>query len=309
MNHIKYGLLTNDVETTSIWFNSLRDETGLKVLREGMPMLLDLYAKHNIKSTFFFTGYIAKLYPEVVKMIQPYGHEVGSHGLIHDPKQAFDVLSFPEQLNHLTESKKILEDIAGVEVISFRAPALRVNKDTPRALIQTGFKIDSSIAPQRFDFFMSFGGYKKLKWFLCPRSPYYTDHNSLFRKGNSPLLEMPLNAYFIPYIGTTMRLFPVLSMLLRSMTHLENKIQNNPLMFLIHPNELIDESKEKVIKVKQRAGNFCSYLVADKLRRYMKIKNLGEKGLRLYEDQIHFFEHRQYQFTTLQDYAKSIKNK
>jgi len=49
-----FVLLTNDVETTSIWHNSLRDETGIKVYKEGMPALLDLYAKYNIKSTFFF---------------------------------------------------------------------------------------------------------------------------------------------------------------------------------------------------------------------------------------------------------------
>ena len=102
----KYCLLTNDVETTSIWHNSLRDETGLKVLKEGMPRLLDLYAKYNVKSTFFFTGYIAKLYPEVVKMIIPYGHEVASHGLVHDSDKAFDVLSYDDQVKHLQESKK-----------------------------------------------------------------------------------------------------------------------------------------------------------------------------------------------------------
>lgn len=49
-----YCLLTNDVETTSIWLNTLRDKTGLKVLREGMPILLDIYNEFNIKSTFFF---------------------------------------------------------------------------------------------------------------------------------------------------------------------------------------------------------------------------------------------------------------
>jgi len=65
----KYCLLTNDVETTSIWHNSLLDKTGIKVYKEGMPILLDLYEKYNIKSTFFFTGYIAKLIPDIVKMI------------------------------------------------------------------------------------------------------------------------------------------------------------------------------------------------------------------------------------------------
>ena len=57
----KISLFTNDVETTSIWLNTLRDKTGYKVLEEGMPALLDIYAKYDVKSTFYFTGYIAKL--------------------------------------------------------------------------------------------------------------------------------------------------------------------------------------------------------------------------------------------------------
>ena len=126
----KYCLLTNDVETTSIWHNTLRDKTGYKVLKEGMPLLLDLYEKYNIKSTFFFTGYIAKLYPEIVKMVIPYGHEVASHGLSHEKEDGFDVMPLKKQISHLKESKRIIEDISGVEVISFRAPALRVNNDT-----------------------------------------------------------------------------------------------------------------------------------------------------------------------------------
>ena len=82
-NKRKTCIFTNDVETTSILFNKLRDETGLKVLEEGMPLLLDLYSKYNIKTTFFFTGYIANKFPELVKMVVPYGHEVASHGYSH----------------------------------------------------------------------------------------------------------------------------------------------------------------------------------------------------------------------------------
>ena len=49
---MQYCLFTTDVETTSIWFNALRDETGLKVLQEGMPLLLDIYAQHGVRTTF-----------------------------------------------------------------------------------------------------------------------------------------------------------------------------------------------------------------------------------------------------------------
>jgi len=103
----KYCLLSNDVETTSIWHNALRDETGLKVLKEGMPLLLDLYEKYDIKTTFFFTGYIARLYPEVVKMVVPFGHEVASHGMSHIKSNGFDVMPLEKQIRHLKESKQI----------------------------------------------------------------------------------------------------------------------------------------------------------------------------------------------------------
>lgn len=41
----KIVLCTGDVKMQSIWFNALRDEPGLKVLKEGMPILLDIYQK------------------------------------------------------------------------------------------------------------------------------------------------------------------------------------------------------------------------------------------------------------------------
>jgi peptidoglycan/xylan/chitin deacetylase (PgdA/CDA1 family) len=77
---VKYALWTNDVEDHSIWFNALRYQTGELVVKEGMPVLLDIYKRFGIKSTFYFTGYMAEHFPEVVRMIVADGHEVASHG-------------------------------------------------------------------------------------------------------------------------------------------------------------------------------------------------------------------------------------
>ena len=52
--------MTNDVETTSIVNGGLRDETGIKVWKEGLPMLLDLYDKYGVKATFFYIANFAK---------------------------------------------------------------------------------------------------------------------------------------------------------------------------------------------------------------------------------------------------------
>jgi peptidoglycan-N-acetylglucosamine deacetylase len=303
-----FALFTNDVEDTSIWFNSLREDTGKKVLENGMPMLLDLYAKNNIVTTFFFTGYIARLYPAIVKMILTYGHEVGSHGKSHLKENGFDIMPFDRQKRHLEESKKLLEDISGQEVVSFRAPALRVNKDTPRALIESGYKIDSSVASQRFDFFLSFGSIKKLNWLFAPRQPYRISYESMFRKGNSPLIEVPLSALFFPYVGTTMRVFPWLTAIQRRGIHIESSINKKPVVFDIHPNEFIDESTEPRV-IGRRAKNFATYLLSDLLRSKMKSKNLGPQAYQLYESEIEFFRSRDYHFTTLKNYVESIKDK
>ncbi|MFI5219329.1 MAG: polysaccharide deacetylase family protein [Bacteroidia bacterium] len=296
----KYCLLTNDVEDHSIWHNSLRYETGQKVLEEGMPILLDIYKRHYVKSTFYFTGYMAEKFPDVVKMI-PHEHEVASHGYSHEVKEAFDVMPFKKQVEHLRISKQLLEDLAGMEVISFRAPALRVNRDTPVALAETGFKIDSSVASQRFDMFLSFGGIKKLKWLTAPRKPYRTKQDNLFERGKGPLVEVPLTALLFPYVGTTMRIFPVITKLQRNLLHNETSYTGKPLVFDIHPNEFLNEETEERV-ITRRSDNIISFLFADVLRGKLKIKNLGKAAIPLYEEMINWYVKRNYKFITVKEY-------
>ena len=296
----KYCLLTNDVETTSIVNNSLSDKTGEKILKEGMPLLLELYTKYDINSTFFITGNIAKKFPKIVEMIIAYGHEVGSHGWTHEPDLAFDILNLQRQIDHLKKSKELLEDISCHEVISFRAPAGRVNSNTAIALHKTGFKIDSSISSQRFDFFLSFGGIKKLNWLFSPRLPYYLKKDNLWKKGDSEILEIPISSLMIPYIGTTMRIFPNAIKILRYLLDFENSINKKPIVFLTHPNEYIIEDFENINI--RRSQNYFGYLFRDVLRRRIKIKNLGSKGLSLYENEIRFFKKKEYKFISLKQY-------
>lgn len=308
-NHDIFCIITNDVETTSIINNCLSDETGKEVFNRGMPMLLDLYAEHNIKTTFFFTGYIAEKIPNVVKMVIPYGHEVASHGYTHDVNMTFDLLTLEQQKEHLKKSKEILENISGQEVISFRAPAARVNKNTAIALAETGFKNDSSVAPQRFDMFLSFGSMKKLQWLTAPRKPYFTRNDSLWKKGDSDILEIPISAMLIPYIGTTMRMCPFVIGQLRRILTLESSITKKPIVFLTHPNEFIEEERNESI-VNRRSSNLIGFLLGDIIRRQLKLKNLGKKALPLLEKEIEYFKDKSCSFVTCSEYyqiAKSTK--
>jgi peptidoglycan-N-acetylglucosamine deacetylase len=293
-------LLTNDVETTSIINGGLRPETGIKVWREGIPRLLELYEKYNVKSTFFFVADFARDCPDIVRMIQPYGHEVACHGFTHDYKLAFDVLTYDEQVEHLNKAKKILEDIAGVEVISFRAPALRVNEFTPKALIETGFRYDSSVAPQRMDIFMSLGSKNKMEWLKAPREPYYVSENNLARKGNTGLMEIPVSSFCFPYIGTFMRVSPLLNLLTRLMIYGEARDSEKIVNFLIHPNELIEEA-DLHLKTERRSANYLSYILSDVIRRKLKLRNLGNRAVIQYDNEIKFWKDKQFEFTRVSD--------
>ena len=299
-------LITNDVETTSILNHKLRDKTGEYVLNQGMPRLLDLYDKYGVKATFFYTGHIAKLYPQVVKMAYERGHEVGSHGLTHEVKQAFDVLSPDEQLSHLKQSKQILEDIIGDEVVSFRAPAARVDKGFPKILQEAGFKIDSSVSSQRLDMMFSFGAIKKLHWLTAPRKAYFAKDENIFRKGKSTVLEVPISAMGFPYIGTFMRIAPCLNRFTRRMLYLETLCNGRQFVFLTHPNEFIDEDREGGA-IERRASNYISYLLGDVIRHKLKVKNLGEKALPIYEKELAFFNKKSFDCITCKElYQRKI---
>lgn len=307
MKNDRICLVTNDVETTSILNHKLRDKTGEYVLHQGMPRLLDLYEKYGVKATFFYTGHIAKLYPQVVKMAYERGHEVGSHGLTHEVSKAFDVLPPEEQLSHLKQSKQILEDIVGDEVVSFRAPAARVDKGFPAILHEAGFRVDSSVSSQRLDMMFSFGALKKLHWLTAPRQAYFTQNDNIFKKGESDVLEVPISAFGFPYIGTFMRIAPALNRMTRHVLYWETLCNSRQFVFLTHPNEFIDEDQETT-EIERRGSNYISYLLGDVIRHKLKVKNLGEKALPIYERELAFFKGKSFEFLTCKDlYNRKIQ--
>lgn len=296
----RIACMTNDVETTSIVNGGLRDETGVKVWKEGLPMLLDLYDKYGVKATFFYIANFAKQHPEIVTMVQKKGHEIACHGLTHEHDKAFDIMPYKEQLEHLTTAKNILEDIAGEEVMSFRAPALRVNFDTPKALIEAGFKYDSSVAPQRMDMFMSLGSKNKMQWFKAPRAPYKASAGNLARKGDSSIIEVPVSSFVVPYIGTFMRISPSINAMIRRLLYMETKESSKVINFLIHPNEVITE-EDLHAKTQRRASSYLGYLLSDVLRRKLKQKNLGDDALCLFEKEVSYWASKNYAFMRIKD--------
>ena len=289
---------TNDVEHTSV-SGAVWERIAKQVDEDGLPRLLDLYDKYGVQSTFFVLGQLAELRPSIVKQIVAHGQEVGSHGYQHDYRRAYDIMSLDEQIAELHQSKDLLEQIGGCEVVSFRAPALRVNSDTPKALREAGFKYDSSVAPQRLDAFMSLGINKK-QWLKAPRIIYETSKDSLARKGKSGIIEIPISSYGVPYIGTVMRIAPyILTPLTRNLLYLESKRKEMPITFLYHPSEAIQEIEEEYTP-QHRAQSKIGYLLSDVLRAKIKLRNLDYNALNLLEMEIQYWQHKSAKFMQIQ---------
>lgn len=81
--------------------------------------LLEIMQTEQIKCTFFMVEFWAKKYPEYVKKIDDFGHEIGTHSATH-PKMS--TLTREKVVQELTTSCKAIEDITLKKVEVFRAP-------------------------------------------------------------------------------------------------------------------------------------------------------------------------------------------
>lgn len=297
---MKVVCITNDVEATTIQGKAYDEDVALRVRNEAIPTTLNLYEKYGVKATFFCLGKLIEQYPDIVQTIENAGHEVGSHGWVHDSNLAFDLLSEEEQVRHLTEAKRILEQYTSHPIESFRAPALRVNEWTAIALHKAGFKYDSSVAPQRLDAFISLGSKKKLQWIGAPRGVYETAEHNLARKGQSGIMEVPVSAFGLPYIGAMLRLSPCLTRIMRWFLYLETRGNNNKVVTLLfHPNELIE--RHESLNIIRRSRNPIVHFLTGKLRVMLKRRNFGDACVRLVEEEIRFWKKHGYDFKTINE--------
>lgn len=296
-----YFLMTNDVEHHSIQLNRDDRDTPDKVYKIGLPRLLGVLSKYDVISTFYFTGMFAESSPESLELVKEHGHEIGCHGYNHSPKVAFDLLSFEEQVTQLKMAKAAIEPIAG-KITSFRAPALRINNKTVYALEEMGFTTDSSVASQRFDGPMTFGSKEKLQWLRAPRKPYYISYDSPVKIGNSDVLEIPISAALFPLIGTTMRINPALTKILKKYMYYEAAKTEKPVVFLFHPNECLDVSGE--IVTTRRASGTLEYIFADLIRQRLKLRNLGEASVKLLDEVLRSAKEHDFEFVSSREYRK-----
>jgi len=110
--------------------------------RQGVPRILDLLARHDVKASFFVPAVVALLYPDEQRRVIAEGHEIGIHGWIHErnstlPREAERELQM--------RSADTLERVAGVRPVGIRTPSWDFSPHTLSITRDMGLLYDSSL--------------------------------------------------------------------------------------------------------------------------------------------------------------------
>lgn len=120
-------------------------------LLPNMDRILSRLESAEVKATFFFLGCLAEKYPQLLRSVANFGHEIASHGYQHVRVCSQTENDFRQDVDR---TKKLLEDIAGVPVCGYRAASFSIDASNNWArdvLAETGHKYSSSIYPIRHD--------------------------------------------------------------------------------------------------------------------------------------------------------------
>lgn len=145
-------------------------------VENNVARLLQRFELQGAHATFFTLGWIAERYPDMVRRIVAAGHELASHGYGHERANELSRAQFTDDI---VRAKGILEDIAGVQVLGYRAPSFSIDKTNPWAfdcLREAGYRYSSSVYPVHHDHY----GMPD-----APRFPY--------QSGAPGLVEIPIS--------------------------------------------------------------------------------------------------------------------
>lgn len=189
--------------------------------------LLDLFARHGVRATFFTLGDVAAQQPDLVREIARAGHEVACHGFGHHLVYHQTPAEFRDDVRR---GKRVLEDALGIPVHGYRAPSFSITRASLWALdvlIEEGFRYDSSIFPVHHDRYGVPG---------APRFPH------VIRRPAGDLVEVPPSTVAFGRLnvplggGGYFRLLPYL--VFRAGLRRINLRERRTAVFFIHPWEV-----------------------------------------------------------------------
>ena len=223
-------------------------------IERNVERILAMLDMHRTKATFFTLGWIAERYPQLVQTIVARGHELASHGYGHERASDLSEAAFFADIDR---ARKLLQDIAGVDVPGYRAPSFSIGTNNLWAfdsLARAGYRYSSSIYPIRHDHYG------------MPDAPRFA------HQARAGVLEIPVTTLrmggrnFPSSGGGYFRLLPYA--LSRWMLRRVNEHDGQPAIFYFHPWE-IDAEQPRVAGIDART-RFRHYVNIDRMPRRLE---------------------------------------
>jgi polysaccharide deacetylase family protein (PEP-CTERM system associated) len=222
--------------------------------------ILDLFDEYQAKATFFFVGWIAERYPDLVREVRRRGHELACHSYWHRTVYSLSPKEFAEDTRQACD---VIEQAAGVKVLGYRAPSWSITRDSLWALDvlqEHGFTYDSSIYPIRHDLYGIPG---------AKRFAYEHECQNGRRLPEFPPTSVKIGAMQLPAAGGGyLRIFP-LQYTRWAIKQVER--ENQPAVVYFHPWEVDPEQPRVSAKLRSRFRHYTNlHLMMDRLRALLR---------------------------------------
>jgi peptidoglycan/xylan/chitin deacetylase (PgdA/CDA1 family) len=143
-----YCTFGTDVDSVAGWIGSYGGEDspsdiqrGIFASEVGVPRLLKLFKKYDMRTTFFIPGHSIETFPDQCKQIVDEGHEIGAHGYSHENPVA---MTPTQEEAVLAKSVELIEKLSGKTPRGYVAPWWEMSSSTAALLKKYGFTYDHS---------------------------------------------------------------------------------------------------------------------------------------------------------------------
>lgn len=121
----------------------------------GVPRILEMLARHQIKASFFVPGYTAQQHPGLIETLLKDGHEVGHHGHMH---LRSDKVSAQQQVDEMSLGLEALARAGAPKPAGYRSSSWELTPETFDLVIDNGFSYDSSCMGDDRPYIETFNG-------------------------------------------------------------------------------------------------------------------------------------------------------
>jgi peptidoglycan/xylan/chitin deacetylase (PgdA/CDA1 family) len=186
-----------DVDAVAGWLGSYGGEDSPDDISRGMfagevgtPRLLELFRRHDLRTTWFIPGHSIETFPEQTRMVVEAGHEVGIHGYSHENPIA---MTREQEEAVLRRCIGLVEEVSGKRPTGYVAPWWEFSPVTNELLLANGIKYDHSLMHRDFEpYYVRVGD----SWTKIDYSqPAETWMKPLVRGEETDLVEIPANWY------------------------------------------------------------------------------------------------------------------